>query len=205
MPHPIRRRGLAAAALLLSAAGPAPRRVGEAVEITGTARAERPGASRTLAPAAPLGEGDTLVTSAESRLLARLAGDIELRLGPLSRLLLDSLPAAPQAAPADGAGTVLRRAAGSLWFSRPETAPRAPVAIISPAALIGVRGTAFWAGETEGRFSVFVARGEATVSAGGRLVTLPGGFGTDIIGGVPDAPLPWAAARIARALATVGL
>ncbi len=201
MLHPIRRRGLAAAALLLGAAGPAPRRVGEAVEVTGTARAERPGATRALAPAAPLGEGDTLVTSAESRLLARLAGDIELRLGPLSRLLLDSVPAAP----ADGAGTVLRRAAGSLWFSRPETAPRAPVAIISPAALIGVRGTAFWAGEMDGRFGVFVARGEAAVSAGGRLVTLPAGLGTDIVGGVPEAPLPWTPARIARALAQMGL
>lgn len=195
------RRGLSAAALLLGAAGPAPRRIGEAVEVTGTARAERPGATRPLAPAAPLGEGDTLVTGADSRLLARLAGDIELRLGALARLLLDSVPATPR----DGAGTVLRRAAGALWFSRPETAPRAPVAIVSPAALIGVRGTAFWAGEMDGRFSVLVERGEAAVSAGGRLVTLGPGFGTDIEGGVPEDPQRWGAPRIARALAMVGL
>lgn len=199
---PLGRRGLAAATLLLGAAGPAPRRVGEAVEVTGTARAERPGANRALAPAAPIGEGDTLVTGAESRLLARLAGDIELRLGALSRLLLDSVPAAP--APG-GAGTVLRRATGALWFSRPESAPRAPVAIISPAALIGVRGTAFWAGEIDGTFAVFVERGEAAVSAGNRLVTLSAGLGTDILGGAPADPRRWAPPRIARALAMVGI
>lgn len=201
MRTPIGRRPLAAAALLLGAAGPAPRRIGEAVEVTGSARAERPGANRALAPAAPLGEGDTLVTAAESRLLAKLAGDIELRLGALSRLLLESVPVAPSA----GAGTILRSAAGAFWFSRPESAPRAPVAIISPAALIGVRGTALWGGVMDGTFSVFVARGEAAVSAGGRLVTLTAGLGTDIEGGVPDGPQAWAPARIARALASVGV
>jgi ferric-dicitrate binding protein FerR (iron transport regulator) len=200
MAAPIPRRALACGLLLLAGAAPAPRRIGEAIEVTGTARAERPGSNRVLAAAAPLGEGDTLVTAAESRLRARLAGEIELRLGALSRLLLDSVPAAPRA----GAGTVLRHAAGPFWFTRPEGAPRSPVAVVSPAALIAVRGTSFWGGELDGVFRVFVARGEAEVTAGGRRILLAAGLGTEIVGGVPIPPQAWPQERINRALASVG-
>jgi len=195
VPHP--RRALLAAPLLL-AAGPAPRRVGEAVEVTGTASAERTGASRDLTPTAPLAEGDTLVTGAASRLVVRLAGEVELRLGARSRMLLDSVATL-------GGGTVLRHAAGPFWFSRPESAPRRPVAVVSPAALIAVRGTSFWGGEMDGLFAVFVARGEAEVTAGGILLSLGPGQGTDIVQGVPGPSTGWSPSRVTRALASVGL
>ncbi len=196
------RRALLAAPFLL-AAGPAnsqvgPRQVGEALEVAGIASAERPGGSRALAPAAPLAEGDTLVTGAASRLLARLAGEVELRLGARSRMLIDTL--VPQSV-----GTVLRHAAGPFWFTRPETAPRSPVAIISPAALIAVRGTSVWGGELDGAFRVFVERGVADVVAGGRRVTIGAGLGTEIIDGAPSEAAPWPQERILRARISVGL
>lgn len=197
MAHRTARRVLLAAPFLL-AAGPALRRVGEAVEVAGSASAERPGASRSLAPAALLAEGDTLVTGAASRLLARLAGEVELRLGARSRMLLDTVAARD-------AGTVLRHASGPFWFLRPETAPRRPVAVVSPAALIAVRGTSFWGGELDGQFAIFVARGAAEVTAGGRRISLGAGLGTEIENGVPGAITRWPSDRIARALASVGL
>jgi ferric-dicitrate binding protein FerR (iron transport regulator) len=168
------------------------------VEVTGTASAERIGTSRSLAPAAALAEGDTLVTGAASRLLVRLAGEVELRLGARSRMLLDSV------ATQDG-GTVLRHASGPFWFTRPESAPRRPVAVVSPAALIAVRGTSFWGGEIDGLFGVFVARGEAEVTAGGILRRLSPGEGTDIENGLPGPLTRWSPSRISRALASVGL
>ena len=198
MAPPLARRALLAAPFLIAAAPPALRRVGEAVEVAGMASAERPGASRNLAPAAPLAEGDTLVTGAASRLVARLAGEVELRLGARSRMLLDTVATRD-------AGTVLRHASGPFWFMRPEAAPRRPVAIVSPAALIAVRGTSFWGGEMDGQFGVFVARGVAEVTAGGSRISLGAGLGADIENGVPGAITRWPADRIARALASVGL
>lgn len=192
-----RRLALAAPALLLAAAGPPSAQVGEAVEVVGSARADGATGSRRLAPAASLAQGDTLVTGTASLLRARLRGEIDLRLGAEARLRLDSLGAG---------GTTLRRSAGPFWFSRPATAPRSPVAVVSPAALIAVRGTAFWGGETAEGFSVFVARGAAEVSAQGQLVVLTAGQGTDVPpGAAPEAPVAWAASRIAAALAAVGL
>ena len=197
MAIPLARRALLAAPFLVAAA-PGPRRVGEAVEVAGSASAERVGASRNLVPAAPLAEGDTLVTGAASRLVARLAGEVELRLGARSRMLLDTVATRD-------AGTVLRHASGPFWFMRPETAPRRPVAIVSPAALIAVRGTSFWGGEMDGQFGVFVARGAAEVTAGGTRIGLGAGFGTDIENGVPGSITRWPPERIARALASVGM
>ena len=186
---------LAGAALLGAARSP----LGVAVEVVGSARAERREGFRSLAAAVPLDEGDTLVTDAASRLLARLQGEVELRLGAQSRLRLDALG---RSAP----GTVLRHAAGPFWFARPAGAPSAPVAVVSSSLLIAVRGTAFWGGPLDGRFSVFVAHGLATVTAGNERVEIPAGMGSDIgPDGRPTPAVPWAWDRQARALATVGL
>jgi ferric-dicitrate binding protein FerR (iron transport regulator) len=201
MPLPLPRRlWLAAPALLLGGATGAPR-IGEAVEVVGTGRAERPGASRSLLPMAELLQGDTLVTGAESRLRVTLRGGIDLRLGAEARLLLDSLAGGAQRGP----GTVLRLASGAFLFDRAESAPRSPVAVVSPAALIAVRGTHFWGGPIDGVFGVLVVRGAVEVTAGGQRVALGAGLGVEIReGGPPDMPRPWEAARTARAWAAVG-
>jgi hypothetical protein len=184
---------LGAPALLLGAAGP---RVGEAVEVVGQARAGEEGRWRGLAPAAALLQDDTLATGPASRLRARLAGGMELRLGEAARLRLD------QVAPA---GTTLRLGAGALFLDRP--GPPAPAAIVSPAALIAVRGTRLWCGpEPEGRFAVFLEHGAAEVIAAGISVPLSPGEGTDVVpGAAPTPPRRWGPPRIARALGMVGL
>jgi hypothetical protein len=188
-----RRALLAAPALLLGAAAP---RIGEAVEVAGEARAGEEGRWRGLSPAAALLQGDTLATGPASRLRARLAGGMDLRLGEAARLRLD------QVAPA---GTTLRLGAGALFLAR-EGVARAPAAVVSPAALIAVRGTRLWCGPEEGRFAVLLLHGAAEVIAGGIAVPLAEGEGTDL--GPGEAPTParrWGAPRIARALGMVGV
>jgi ferric-dicitrate binding protein FerR (iron transport regulator) len=189
-----RRALLPLPALLLSAAGPA--RVGEALEVTGEARAGTEGSWRGLAPAAALLTGDTLATGRASRLRAMLTSGIELRLGESARLRLD------QVAPG---GTTLRLGTGSLFLSR-ENGSRAPAAVVSPAALIAVRGTRLWCGPEDGRFAVLLLHGAAEVIAQGRAVALQDGEGTDLLPGeAPGAPRSWGPPRIARALGSVGL
>ena len=198
MPDPVpglpRRVLLAAPALLLGAAGP---RIGETVEVAGEARAGAEGSWRGLAPAAALLQGDTVTTGAASRLRALLAGGVELRLGEAARLRLD------QVAPS---GSALRLGAGALFLAR-EGGGRAPITVVSPAALIAVRGTRIWHGpEADGRAGVLLLHGAAEVFAAGQGVRLAEGEGTDLAPGEPPtAPRPWAAPRIARALASVGL
>ena len=81
----------------------------------------------------------------------------------------------------------------------------ADLAVRSPFGLIAVRGTRFFAGPSNGVFSVFVERGAVQVVGVNTWVIVTGGSGTDIAqpGGEPTHPHPWGAARIANAIASV--
>jgi ferric-dicitrate binding protein FerR (iron transport regulator) len=187
-----RRALIVAPATLLGAAAP---RIGETVEVAGEARAGEEGRWRGLVPAAALLQGDTLATGPASRLRAMLTGGMELRLGEAARLRLD------QVAPS---GSTLRLGAGALFLNR--EGPRAPAAIVSPAALIAVRGTRLWCGPEGERFAVLLLHGVAEVIAAGVSVLLAEGEGTDLLpGGAPTPPRRWGPPRVARALGTVGL
>jgi hypothetical protein len=82
------------------------------------------------------------------------------------------------------------------------------ILVSTPPATIGVRGTEFWGGPIDGRYGVFLIKGEITVTSQGGSVTLSGGGqGTDIPSPAdpPGAAAPWAAEKVARAVATVSL
>ena len=88
---------------------------------------------------------------------------------------------------------------GPLLFDRPPRSARAGVQICSPFALIAVRGTQFFAGPSNGRFGVFVARGSVAVTSAGQQVILRKGSP-----GTPPTPVKrWAPQRIRAALASV--
>ena len=82
------------------------------------------------------------------------------------------------------------------------------IAVSTPVADIGVRGTEFWGGPIEGRYGVLLLEGEVTVSNQAGSVTLSAaGQGTDIPSPLdaPGAVKPWGADKIARAVASVAL
>ena len=171
-------------------------RVGSVEDVKGEAFAELDAARRTLDPAAPVFLGDEVATGIASRLGMRLGGDTIVRLGEQARLKIDRFLV-------DAGGDMTLRS-GPLLFDRPPG--RAPAAVIrSPFALIAVRGTQFFAGPSNGRFSVFVARGSVAVISAGQQVIVREGEGTDFVSpGTAPAPVNrWGSERIRAALASV--
>lgn len=80
------------------------------------------------------------------------------------------------------------------------------VEIKSSAGTIGVRGTDFWGGPSQGTYGVFLFEGTIVIfnAEGGRIVSTPGtGVDIDGIDKVPGEITVWDASRAQAALATV--
>ena len=180
-------------------------RVGSVEEITGEAFAELESVRRTLDRAAPVFLSEEVVTGVASRLGMRLGRNTTVRLGERARLKIDRFIV--------DAGGEMTLSSGPMLF---EGEPfRAGLQIRSPFALIAVRGTRFFAGPSNDRFGVFVARGSVTVTSAGQQVILRQGEGTDIASpgtspmrgedvATPPTPVKrWAPERIRAALASV--
>jgi ferric-dicitrate binding protein FerR (iron transport regulator) len=169
--------------------------VGSVEEITGEAFGELDSARRTLDRAAPVFLSEEVVTGAASRLAMRLGRDTTVKLGEQARLKIDRFLV-------NAGGEITLRSGPMLFNGRPHGAG---VQIRSPFALIAVRGTRFFAGPSNDRFGVFVARGSVAVSSAGQQVILREGEGTDVaFPGAPPTPVKrWGTERIRAALASV--
>jgi ferric-dicitrate binding protein FerR (iron transport regulator) len=168
--------------------------VGSVEEVAGEAFGELESARRTLGRAAPVFLSEEVVTGLASRLAMRLGRDTTVKLGEQARLKIDRFLV-------NAGGEMTLRSGPMLFDGR----PRAGVQIRSAFGLIAVRGTRFFAGPSNDRFGVFVARGSVAVSAAGQQVILHEGEGTDIASpGAPPTPVKrWAAERVRAALASV--
>ena len=146
-------------------------------------------------------DGDTVRTDPRSLAELMLAQATRISLGPSSELKIDSFTA-------NLGGQI--SLGGAMVFDRPEDLPPIDLTVRSAFARIGVRGTRFFAGPSNGVFAVFVARGSVEVrmnnQVGGFTVLGPG-EGIDIArpGGRPGPVVRWGQARIAAAFASVGL
>jgi len=192
------RHGALALSFIL-ALGPARavERVGSVEDVTGEAFAELESVRRMLNRAAPVFLSEEVVTGVASRLGMRLGRDTTVRLGEQARLKIDRFLV-------DVGGEMTLRA-GPLLFDQPPGRAPAAVQVPSAFALIAVRGTRFFAGPSNGRFSVFVAGGSVAVTAAGQQVIVREGEGTDFVSpGMPPAPVNrWGPGRIRAALASV--
>jgi len=170
-------------------------RVGSVDEITGEAFAELESVRRPLDRAAPVFLSEEVATGVASRLGMRLGRNTTVRLGERARLKIDQFLV--------DAGGEMTLSAGPLLFDGQPHGAR--LQIRSPFALIAVRGTRFFAGPSNDRFGVFVARGSVTVTSAGEQVILHQGEGTDVAApGTPPTPVKrWAPERIRAALASV--
>jgi ferric-dicitrate binding protein FerR (iron transport regulator) len=190
------RRGALTLPLIL-ALGPARavEQVGSVEDVTGEAFGELEAVRRTLDRAAPVFLSEEVATGFASRLGMRLGRNTTVRLGEQARLKIDRFLV--------DAGGVMTLQSGPLLF---DGQPRhAGLQVRSPFALIAVRGTRFFAGPSNDRFGVFVARGSVSVSSAGQQVILREGEGTDIASpGTPPTPVKrWAPERVRAALASV--
>jgi len=149
---------------------------------------------------------DELRTGVDGRLKITSRDDTVLTLGEKASVIIDRYVCDPDqmsARPCTRPPTAP--------FASPQAASRGlkqnKIAVSTPVADIGVRGTEFWGGLLD-KYGVLVLEGEITVSNQAGSVTLFGsGQGTDIPSPLdPPGPVKaWSAQKIARAVATVAL
>lgn len=155
----------------------------------------------------PVHMKDELRTGAEGRLQITFRDNTVLTLGEKASVVIDRYVYDPDR---DVGETVLQSTKGAFRFAsgRIKGLKQSNIAVSTPVADIGVRGTEFWGGPMGQKYGVLLLEGEVTVSnqAGSATLSTPG-QGTDIPSPL-DAPGPvqaWSADKIARAVATVAL
>ncbi len=174
--------------------------IGHAVRTAGAPVLQRAESVLDLRPRDAVFEGDIVRTDGRSLAELMLAGATRINLGLNTEFEIDSFTA-------DLGGEV--SLGGAMVFDRPEDLPPIDLTVRSAFARIGVRGTRFFAGPSNGVFAVFVARGSVEVrsSDGGSARILGPGEGVDIdrAGGRPGPVVRWGQPRIDAAFASVGL
>ncbi len=155
----------------------------------------------------PVHMKDELRTGADGRLQVTFRDNTVLTLGEKASVVIDRYVYAPDR---DVGETVLQATKGAFRFAsgRIKGLKQSNIAVSTPVADIGVRGTEFWGGPMDQKYGVLLLEGEVTVSnqAGSATLSTPG-QGTDIPSPL-DAPRPvqaWSADKIARAVASVAL
>jgi ferric-dicitrate binding protein FerR (iron transport regulator) len=173
------------------------RAVGLVRAVSGRAEAEREAQRRILSQEASVFVGDRIATGVGARAVFSLGAATELRLGAEARIRIDRFLI--------NAGGVLNLEGGAVVIDKAPTASGGSLSLRSSHGLIAVRGTRFFAGQSNGVFGVFVERGSVAVTAAGRQVLLNPGEGTDIAapGAPPTDPKAWGQKRIQAALAQV--
>jgi hypothetical protein len=163
------------------------------------------GASTTAVVGAPVHMKDELRTGATGRMQVTFRDNTVLTLGENASVMIDRYVYDPD----KGIGeTVLQATKGAFRFAtgRIKELKEKTIAISTPVADIGVRGTEFWGGPIDAKYGVLLLEGEVTVSNQAGSVTLSApGQGTDIASPLdaPGAPAVWPAEKVARAIETV--
>lgn len=155
----------------------------------------------------PVRMRDELRTGAEGRLKITFRDETVLTLGEKASVIIDRYVYDPDK---DIGETVLQATKGAFRFAtgRIKAMKQHKIAVSTPVADIGVRGTEFWGGPIEGQYGVLLLGGKVTVSNQAGSVTLSApGQGTDIPSPLdaPGAVKPWGTDKIARAVASVAL
>jgi hypothetical protein len=179
--------------------------IGDVTRLKPEVGARLQGEVRALAVGAQVHRDEQVWTSRGARLDIKFTDGSTVVLGENARLVLDKF-VLPES---EGSGTqVLRSISGALRFlgGAVDRSGRGATRIITPMAIVTVRGTDFFAGPIDGAYGVFVFEGAVEVANGGGSVTLRAGEGTTLTRSsvAPTPPIVWGAAKIARAERLVG-
>jgi hypothetical protein len=190
-----------------AAADDDPARVGFVNKVENVAEIVSTSGTTTAVVGTPVHMKDELRTGDDARLQITFRDNTVLTLGEKASIIIDSYVYDPD----QGVGeTVLQATKGAFRFvtGRLKDLKQKKIAISTPVADIGIRGTDFWGGPLNDKYGVLLLQGEVIVSNQAGSVTLSApGAGTDIPSPLdaPGAPTAWAPDKIARAIATVTL
>lgn len=169
--------------------------------VHGEAWIERGALREQLAPAAVVAHDDQLQTGPNSRLQLSLSDGGTLNLGENTRLRATSISETPahSLAELDLKGT-FRMVSGIFRGTHKQE-----WVIKTPVAVIGIRGTDFFAGPIDGALDVMVISGLVEVSNSAGRVLLEPKEGTVVSDAstAPSTPIIWGAAKVQRAHAMV--
>lgn len=180
-----------------------------ATEVGGVSRAHgscvglSDGTSRPLAAGLPVHMDEEITTGEAARLEVTFDEGSVLTLGARARVVIDTFVYRPEA----GLDRMLLSSTGPFRLVTGALAsPATLIDVRTPAAVIGVRGTDYWAGPIDGVFGVLVLEGVVTVTTNaGAVVLNEPGEGVNLEGiDLPPGPVTqWSADKVDRALATV--
>lgn len=195
------RRDLLAGAVTSTAAFSLPamaaEKVGAVSSLAGKALAVGAAGQRELSSGADVFLADVIKTTIGTR--------AELKLGQRTRLMLGGSTELRIVRYLVDAGGDIDLMAGAIEFERTGKPASTELRVRSAYGLIGVRGTKFFAGRSDGVFGVFVSNGAVSFSGGGRTVVIQTGEGSGIRepGAQPSTPSKWAPERVQAALKRV--
>jgi hypothetical protein len=187
---------------LAAAAADDPAAIGAVDKVENEAKIVSGNNATTAIIGTPVHMRDELRTGAEGRLKVTFRDETVLTLGEKASVVIDRYVYDPD----KNIGETVLQGAFRFASGRIKAMKESKIAVSTPHADIGVRGTEFWGGPMEGQYGVLLLEGEVTVSNQAGSVTLSAaGQGTDIPSPLdPPGPVkPWDADKIARAVATV--
>jgi len=179
--------------------------IGSVTRLQGTGAALVNGAEAALALGSAVFLNQEVSTGVDARLELEFLDGTKLTLGEKAKMVLDTFVYDPD----QGRGALKMAVKGAFRFVSGQVSrqPNKEVAVTTPVATVGIRGTEFWGGPIDNQaLGVFLIDGAVIVTnALGQQVLDTPGQGTNI--STPDvAPGPvtiWPADKVARAIATV--
>lgn len=176
--------------------------VGSITDLDGSAEIVSAGASASAAKGAPVHMSDELKTGADGHLQVTFRDATVLTLSENARVVVDRYVYDP----GQGVGDILLTTTqGAFRFATGKMKELAgkTIAVETPVAQIGVRGTEFWGGPVDGEYSVLLLAGEVNVkNEAGTVILNKPGFATMIRSRLvaPIRPSLWSAETIQHAL-----
>jgi hypothetical protein len=166
---------------------------------------------------AAIAENDRVATAKASFADLLLGTDTHVLLGPDTEIVVDSFIASQ--------GGTIELTSGQMVFDRQEGLPAINATVRTVFGMIGVRGTKFFVGPSQGVFAVYVDHGEVRVTNAGVTRTVAKGQGVEfpalklgsrgLLRGsrfreaaskvIPTEPMLWEAGRVAAAFSSMTL
>ncbi len=179
--------------------------IGDVSRLQGKASGTHGGVTEALGLKSSVFLNEVVSTGEAARLEVTLTDGTRVTLGERAKLTLNTFVFSPAA----GRGRIKIRVVGAFRFLSGQASKlaRSDISVRTPIAIIGIRGTEFWAGPIDNQaLGVFLIQGVVSVSnaAGEQILSEPG-QGTNVAtrGAAPGPVTVWPQDKVNRALATV--
>ncbi|MGY8991179.1 MAG: FecR family protein [Rhodospirillales bacterium] len=179
---------------------------GQVIRIKNTVTTVRGNETQVQGVGAIVYIGDTIKTGSAGRIQMRMLDQATITLGGSSKFKIEDYLFDRE----KGVGKVVMSIATGTFKAVSggiSSLQNSSFALKSPVATIGIRGAEFWGGPINGVYEIALLKGKAIIieNSGGRVEITQPGFGTRVTGSniAPTTPVPWAPAKLQRAIDTV--